>query len=57
MRRDVPRAEEPATTDRGKEFSERARKDQRADEEVPELENRTRGLHRGRVALDLTNHY
>ncbi|MBG0918937.1 hypothetical protein [Exiguobacterium sp. SRB7LM] len=28
---------------------------QRATEKVPELENRTRGLHRGSVALNLTN--
>ena len=33
----------------------RARQDQRAAEKMPELENRTRGLHRGSVALNLTN--
>lgn len=35
----------------------RARQDQRAAEKMPELENRTRGLHRGSVALNLTNRH
>ncbi len=53
VRRDVHRAEEPVlsrSADRG-----RAGQDQRAAEKMPELENRTRGFHRGSVALNLTN--